>query len=340
MALLGPNKPSRSTVAVREFWAWWLADGSALVSTAVASEDFRALDGYLSNRIAKINPNLVWEVEPGVRAGHRLLISGDGIPEVRPYAFRWLRGAPPADSTWEYVAGRSRLATGKVARILGQQIDPSLARFRIRIFPKTHRILVSCFHPGFTGLSPLAATHAAALLLDWVVGESDVARWVNGIFAARSDPPQSVDSGELLTAIESVAVPPRPERWRKLNGKLHGIPIIARLQVAARWVDYLPFDSHLCVRIPYKPARGPFPSRDDEVRMMSVDNDLKGRLGARGVKIARAYSAKVCTLHYYVDSEDQDMRDIVELWASDNRIKNVALSLDPSWNHVTYLTGV
>lgn len=119
-------------------------------------------------------------VRRSAAAEHRLTVSASGVDEVRPAAERWLRAAPAPDATWEYRASQEAdaRAMSSTLEIAGHEVGLALTRFRVDLVEADFRVHVGVYHPAFAGMAGDVQTRITYLVLDWVLGEDDVERWV------------------------------------------------------------------------------------------------------------------------------------------------------------------
>jgi hypothetical protein len=64
------------------------------------------------------------------------------------------------------------------------------------------RAHVNLYHPAFSRLTPGHRHQVAALLLDWLLGEDNVQRWIGTINATGTDIPDSLPAAALPEIIE------------------------------------------------------------------------------------------------------------------------------------------
>ena len=128
MALFRRNKVAATdpNVGTWGFWRWWQAEGAAQLADSLAGEDLAGVKQKITSRVAGIDPRLTWSVAPGVRAKHRLVVSGNGDPNVLLTARRWLRKAPEEDRVWEYRDQRPAMenVAGLTLSVDGLAIEP------------------------------------------------------------------------------------------------------------------------------------------------------------------------------------------------------------------------
>ncbi|HEY0868816.1 MAG TPA: hypothetical protein VGD55_00310, partial [Acidothermaceae bacterium] len=130
--------------------------------------------------MSAINPELGWELGPGHKAQHVLCVTAGGVAAVRPTAERWLRAAPPVDSAWEYIAAKAAHPLPLDDKlVLGTwTLNIAETRFGIVVEESRLEVDVTCFHPHFPVMPEDARNEVMFIVLDWLLGEDDIERWV------------------------------------------------------------------------------------------------------------------------------------------------------------------
>jgi hypothetical protein len=174
------------------FWRWWQAEGAAQLAESLAGENGGGVEQHLTSRVAGIDPRLSWSVSPGARAEHRLVVSGNGDPNVLLTARRWLRKAVEEDRVWE--DGDQRPAMENVAGLTlsvdGLDIEPD--DVTIAWARRGYWVDVRMHHPLFSEQPEMIRASISTQVLDAVLGERDADLWVGRV----SHPPD----GEALAA--------------------------------------------------------------------------------------------------------------------------------------------
>src|SRR5215212_21992 len=175
MGLFRKREPAAEPHPITAFWTWWADQGRSVDphQTSSATEE-------LTRRVTAIHPDLTWHVGPGTTSQHRLTVSSGGVAEVRPAAERWLRAAPSADATWEFRSSQQADpdALGSVLEIAGHKVDLASIVFRVDPVEEELRVHVGVHHPTFEQLPEAARAQITYLVLDWLLGEDDVERWL------------------------------------------------------------------------------------------------------------------------------------------------------------------
>src|SRR5262245_41109404 len=163
--------PADPSPAIAEFWQWWHDHGARSSASAIASTRLETVAKSLGERVTAIHPDLEWELAPGRRSEHALVVTAAGRPELRAVARRWLREAIAPDQAWEYAGFRRPAATLEELRlgIAGHELafaDVTLAARRTG-----NSFDVEVNHPRFPDLDESARAQVAFLALDSALGE-------------------------------------------------------------------------------------------------------------------------------------------------------------------------
>jgi hypothetical protein len=101
-----PREPAPTADAIEAFWDWWASGGRAAAEAGIESGEFGDFVEKIASRVAAIHPDLEWELAPGPRADHVLVISAVGDPELRRRAEQWYQCSPPVTAVWDYHPAR------------------------------------------------------------------------------------------------------------------------------------------------------------------------------------------------------------------------------------------
>jgi hypothetical protein len=325
------------------FWSWWTTTGGSFVAAAVARRDPADANAELSTRIARIHPDLEWELGPGLHAEHVLIVTAAGNPAQRATARRWLRAAPPSDQVWEYADLRR---PGAAVTIRFDGLPPvAIEDSVVSIEPDSASVHVGVHHPVFAALPPDTQRQLTFLILDLALGEEMVETWIGAIDPMANPPVGAVPVSELLPAVAGFAaehtLADGSPAWKMLEGTRDGQRVIATAEYPLRSIRRPHLDTHVQVSISYPVVRDdglPESEMLDELR--AFEDHLTDRLGGSGNLLAHETSAGVRILHYYTDSTtpaDAQLRAASTGWPHGA----VALTTtpDPAWHNVAHLSG-
>lgn len=185
------RRPSPEQVRARQdegiaaFWTWWVAEGRAQAAATFDHEDgesVRRLGAVLAERIHAVDPELSFETGSGRTARHVLVVTAAGNPGLRDVARRWLDAAPAADDAFEYAGFRRAVADPSgVAIGLDEHRTVDLASATVVTVVDDGKVHVQVSHPEFASLPDDAQAQITFLLLDALLGEEDVERWVGEV---------------------------------------------------------------------------------------------------------------------------------------------------------------
>ena len=296
----------------------------------------------MTRHVKAIHPSLAWELAPGGRAEHALVVTAAGVPEVRRAAERWYRRAPAVGEVWEYHPARqsSPSSLGAVLEIDGHKLSLEELMFDLHVDNDRDLIDTVVFHPSFAKMSPEARGQVGFLTLDWALGEDGVTRWIGGFDTSDARPAAGVPADGLIEVIEALAARAGEPRWALLRGEQNGALVLALLSIPAKWVDHPLLDQYIAVTLPFAdqtPESLPGPASLGQLR--ELEDELTGRLQPGALLVAHETTQGIRTLHLYCDSDDpatvEQARHAVSGWPG----SAVKSSLDPGWRAIRHLTG-
>ena len=327
--------PDRHPIAA--FWQWWATEGQRIDPRAASKAT-----GELARRVAAIHPDLTWHFGAGTIAEHFLTVSAGGVAEVRPFAERWLRAAPRADARWEFRSSQAADpdAMSNVLEIAGHKVELALTRFRVEPVPEELRVHVGVHHPKFGDLPQPVREQVTYMVLDWLVGEDNVERWLGHVETLTELPPDTVPGSGVWAAVADIAAQRDPEelviaQWQDKDGT----PGLAMFRPGLRWIDHPTLDQHQIVSAHYAAQDNGLPADAAALEsLLQLDSDLESLLGARGILVAHETHRGVRKLHAYTDGEDQNIEAAIMEWASKRNV-TVEAQPDPAWSQVRRFTG-
>lgn len=336
MALFRRSAPTPAVHPVTEFWTWWANEGQNLSPHGAS-----AATDELTRRVAAIHPDLTWHFGPGTDAEHRLTISASGIAQVRPSAERWRRAAPSAGPTWEFRSSQEADpdALGQILDIAGQTVDLSQTVFRIEAVEEELRAHVGVFHPTFPAMSDPSRRQVTYLVLDWLLGEDDVERWLGHIEALVAPPSAPANGDAVLGAVKSIASIADSDQWALAQWhEKDGTPGLACFRRGLRWLDFPTFDRHHRLEARYDAQPNGLPDAAALEVLRDHEDSLLDAIGGRGILVGHETCRGLRTFHVYTDGEDANAADLVRNWSRDRRVQET-VTADPSWRSVRHFAG-
>jgi hypothetical protein len=334
----GPDGPS----PIEDFWAWWAGGGHCAAKAGISGAGFEGFTEQMTTRVEAIHPDLEWELAPGTRADHALVVSAGGVPDRRRLSERWYQQAPAASPTWEYHPARQPSLSSLQATLQSgdARLDLTQLTFELHVDNDRQVIDTVVFHPAFPALPQDVRVQVGFLALDWALGEDGVIRWIGRFEAAGAPPAAGVPAAGLVEVVEALAGRARGSRWALLRGERDGRAVVAVLAAGQKWIDHPLLDLHITVTLPYAdqtPAGLPAPDSLGQLR--DFEEGLTGRLPPHALVVAHESGAGVRTLHVYGDSDDlalvSQVRDLVSRW----RGAAVSARPDAGWRDIRHLTG-
>lgn len=322
--------------AISAFWDWWANDGEELLTTATRAGDFEAYVDVMTRRVRAMARGLEWETRTGTDAEHTLCVSSGGDAALRPVAERWYRASPPAGRRWEFVPARSAKPDMLDSTITyrGRTFDLRRTRVHAAVTRAGDGFILSVHHPGFTG--QWDDEHGlCVLLLEWLLGEDDVERWVRRVDCIVHDVVDSIPAAEVPGRVRDLARTLPEPGWLVMQGR-HGSgdPVTVRVLRPLRWIDHPRFDLHTTVRAVFDADGQGLPVPGAVAGLDELEDTLVRSLGIRGMLVAVETSRGARTLHFYSDSEDQNGRDALDTAVRDRRSVTARHAVDPGWKKV------
>ncbi len=330
--------------AVTRFWSWWDAKGAQRTSAAIADGQPERMFSPLAKYLTAIHPSLIWEFGIGALGENILVVTSEGDPALRAITSRWLQAAPPATEFWAYA--NSRLAAANpgtsVLTLGGEQIDVTSVTISTEV-ARSH-IDVTMYHPNFAHLPVDQHMVTAFMLLDTVLGEAAVDCWVGTVTAGTepaADQVPLIDLPAVVSGLEADLTDAEGERpWLVTRGQAEsGAPILASAQVPLRAASAPHLDTYVDVSVAFSEwTPGGLPAPASLQRLRELQDQVSGRLGARGRVVAHETQEGIRTLHLYVDSTTSATKRIREAIAGWNQgTVSITEKPDPGWESVRHL---
>ncbi|KAA1417743.1 DUF695 domain-containing protein [Nocardioides humilatus] len=339
MGLFRRSQPSSERVShpVSAFWSWWEARGHRVDPHRISP-----LTDELAELVASIHPELVWEFGKGVDSEHRLTVSAGGVAAVRPAAERWLRAAPAPTETWEFRSSKEAdpAGAGQTLEIAGARINLAETTFRVESSPEELRVHIGVFHPRFPDLSDQVRGQVSYLLLDWLLGEDDVERWLGHIEPLVVPPGLGGTAQDVVSAVDQIRSQRDINEWTLARfADEKGRPGMALFRRGLRWLDHPTLDRHQLVTARYRAQPDGLPADDAAFEeLQAMEEELESVAGTRGVLVGHESHCGSRRFHVYTDGEDQNVDADLRRWAQQRRV-SLQATADPAWSHVRHMTG-
>lgn len=346
-----PRESSAATPpAISEFWEWWAQARPTIEASLAASgadpEDAGPAPGEglsaeaieeLSRRVHRIHPDLQWEIGGADDRAPSLTITGGGDPELRGLTERWFRAAPAgaAAGGWTFhPARRPDLEMLSQDLVLGDhEFDLEYVRLGMRADADRARVHITAYHPDFLFVSEEQQVAVALHVLDWALGEDDVARWIGEVSIATEAPMDSLPPSMLSAVVEQIAEPFSEPAWLTGEGRTpRGHPARLGARFPLHRQDYPLCDLHVAITVPYANANPDrLPVEPSSGALRAFEKKLT-KLGDRAVLAVRETGDGLRVFHLYADPDSGVIAELDQLAAgwSEGKAK-VASTADPGW---------
>ncbi|PKK13284.1 DUF695 domain-containing protein [Thermomonospora sp. CIF 1] len=320
--------------AITEFWQWW-AQARPKIEASLGDGPSADLIEELSLRVHRIHPHLQWEIGRPDGGVPTLTVTGGGDGELRGLAERWLRAAPTDTGGWALHAARQadpEMLTQKLT--LGDhEFDLEYVRVGMRADQARARVHVAVYHPDFLFVAEEARRQVAGHVLDWALGEDDVARWIGEVTIATEPPMDALPPGMLPAVVDQIAEQFREPTWLWGEGRTpRGHPARLGARFPLHRQDHPLCDLHVAVSVPYahsNPDRLPVEPSASALRELEKKLDA---LGPDAVLAVQETGDGLRVYHLYADPDSGVLARLDQLAASwpEGRAK-VASAPDPGW---------
>jgi hypothetical protein len=320
---------------IAEFWAFWQRSAAELEA---AIEGGTLLDWVeeIQQRVEAVDEGLDWEFGAGRTAQHYFCVSAKGDPELRVVAERWRAAGPPDGPVFEFHASRPGTGAGNVVLQLDQaRFGFADFRFQVEVDEARERVHVKVFHPVFADVDEKLRMTATFLVLDGVLGEDEVERWLGHIELLEGPVDGLVDPEGLLGAVEALRSRSSGERFAVLQGTTAaGKPVFVTANLAVKRVDHLLLDTHFALTLKLKSARPDgLTTREEADELNALEDELSAELGTDAVWLGRETAEGKRIVHYHAAGEGPVAARLAA-WAAAHPAHEpqVEATRDPSWS--------
>jgi hypothetical protein len=322
-----------------QFWAWW-ASAAPRIAAALDAKDNRSFVEELSSRVHAIDPGLAWETGPGLKGSrHHLTVSSEGDAILRVLTQRWVARAPSPDAAWEFYPARQALPyTGSWSLRFddtgGVELDFKQALISVTVDMGRERLDVRLYHPNFARLDEGKRKRAAFVMLDNLLGEDDVERWLARIETSNQPLPTGRPVEALISAVGELSKGAKGEAFALMQGKTPtGEPMVAMINLALKRVDHLLMDQHVAVTIPLRtPTEQGLPTTKEADELNALEDQLIDVLGRDAIYFGRETGRGLRVIHFQ-GAYQGPVESRTRTWAkqhTDRRV-SVASEFDPKW---------
>jgi uncharacterized protein DUF695 len=329
-----PRESSPTAPAITEFWEWWRQTRPTIEAALPGGLPPEILE-EITRRVRKIHPELQWELGQTDGDTPVLTVTGGGVAELRGLAERWRRAAPSNRGLWVYHAARQpdpELLSQKLT--LGDhEFDLEYVRLGMRADTGHARVNVSAYHPDFLFVAEETQRQVTFHVLDWALGEDDVARWIGEVTIATEAPVDSLPPAMLSAVVQQIAEPFQEPNWLSGEGRTpRGHPARLGVRFPLHRQDHPLCDLHVAISVPFahsNPDRLPVEPSASALR--TFEQRLT-ELGEHAVLAVRETGDGMRVFHLYADPDSGVLSEFDQLAAgwSEGRAK-VASTPDPGW---------
>lgn len=326
--------PAARDAAIAGFWEWWSGAADALDRRFRGEDSDLDVRAEIGDRIAAIDPGLIWAAGPGETSRHRLTVTAGGVPPLLATARRWLAAAPDPDATWGFL-DVVLPDPDPVLHWNGREIDSRDAVAAVEA--GTTVCDVRLHHPVFTELEEAEVAQIGFTLLQKTLGEEGRAVWVRGVAFAAEPPEGAAPLPELPEQV--VAVAEAAPAWYGIEAGEPDAPVHVTARCPLTPLVNPLWDTHVAVQLLYSGiADDGMPTEQSIAALDMLGRDLAESLGEDGVFVAAETADGVRLLHFFVNSETDAadrLRTGAATWTEGEH--DVVVAYDPGWLRVGHL---
>jgi hypothetical protein len=333
---LQSDSQSSAFAGIAKFWSWW-ETARPEVEAAIAADDFERVEPDLSQAVNGIDPGLEWEI--GGPDGRELVITAAGEPALRSAAARWLLAAPRDRRGWGFHATRQPdpAALSMVLVVDEDDTEVALDGMSVAIVEDQEalRLHLTVHHDGFATLEEGQRLHIASMVLDWVLGEQNVERWVGEVAAVTERPQDAIAVADVPKEVADFAAW-HPRSYVLIQGEVDGQPLTGIVHAPLSPVDFPLFGQHIAVAVPYTTMTADrLQTGVSAQRMEAFDDALSELLGADAVFAAAVSRDGVRVFHFYTDPAG-DVVERLGAWRHGwlEGPVDIRATHDPAWREI------
>lgn len=335
--------PGEALAAIVAFWTWWSAVQEQIETELTEGGSSSERNAEIAAHVAAISKGLDWELSRPDTATYQLVVTAGRAGELRSLAQRWAQAAPDHPG-WRYLPARPAVPAALDSTLVvggGRRISPADTEVAARVDQQRALVDIIVYHPVFADLADAQARERiVTLILNQLLGEDDVARWIGQVEIATERPLDGIPAGSLPAVVEQVSARYAEPRWALLTGSTAtGLPVVATIRFPLHQVDHPLADQHVAVVLPYRDRTE---QRLPTATVLDALNEFEERLltviNPSAVVVGHETANGRRIVHVYQDTAAPVTAAISELasgWRPGRA--SVAVTSDPGWTHIAHL---
>ncbi len=182
-----------SDEAINAFWRWF-SDHHRDVEAMLDRDDTAELSRQINAQIDRLSSQLAWEIGPGLVEPYMLVFPTVGSSERKVAVGRIMKKAPRIEK-WEFHAARPMRPFQPEVQLPDRDLSFRSSDWRFALKPSStsDRLDLQIFDNALASVDEKTGLTAIFILLDAVLGEDIVERWIGNIKVL----PMSARSGDL-----------------------------------------------------------------------------------------------------------------------------------------------
>ena len=203
----GQNRDEAARQAVLNLMdSWWSAFGAKREELLAYFKNERPLDvaAWMQKHLQRIDERLMWEFGPGLKGGHRLVVTPEVHRELRPMVDT-LIGRCPGYEGWEFYSSRPRESVELARSILEARGLAQVDKTLVAVTPnEACRIDLAFYSKRHRGPEDHDALASAWVASEVILGEATLDVWIGDISVHKGKGKRegAVPLGEMQAAVD------------------------------------------------------------------------------------------------------------------------------------------
>ena len=143
------------------------------------------LPEWMRDNLQAVDERIMWEFGPGLKGGHRLVITPESDRHLRPLVETLLQRAPNLEG-WEFYGYRLPEGLAEAEATLKARNLASISRTKVLVAPGSNNLLdLEFYAPGYAGPEDREALNSVFVATEVILGEQILDTWIGGISVAK-----------------------------------------------------------------------------------------------------------------------------------------------------------
>jgi hypothetical protein len=167
--------------AINAFWQWF-SNHHSDIEARLDRSDTDDLTGQINAQVNALSPQLAWEIGPGLVAPYMLVFPAEGDAARKAVVEKIMEAAPRLEG-WEFHTSRPTRTFQPEVQLPGRGLSFRTTGWHFELKPSatSDRLELRIFDDELARVDEKTALTVVFILLDAVLGEDIVERWIGNI---------------------------------------------------------------------------------------------------------------------------------------------------------------